>query len=200
MNFISVKGPELLSKWVGESEKGIRQVFKKARQMAPCIIFLDEIDSLAPRRGGGGGEGHLSERVVSQLLTELDGIEELRGVTVLAATNRSDMLDPALLRPGRFDILIEIPIPDMATRRAILEVQTRGRPLAADVDLDALSAETDGFVGADLAGVCREATMEAARRFISQGKSSDSDLAELEIKGTDMAFGMAERNRARGNA
>ena len=200
VNFISVKGPELLSKWVGESEKGIREVFKKARQAAPCIIFLDEIDSLAPRRGGGEGEGHLSERVVSQLLTELDGIEELRGVTVLAATNRSDMLDPALLRPGRFDVVIEIPLPDTATRRAILEVQTRGRPLAADVDLDALSAETDGFVGADLAGLCREATMEAARRFITQDKSPDSDLGELEIKRTDILFGLAERNKALGNA
>ena len=200
VNFISVKGPELLSKWVGESEKGIREVFKKARQAAPCIIFLDEIDSLAPRRGSGGGEGHLSERVVSQLLTELDGIEELRGVTVLAATNRSDMLDPALLRPGRFDVLIEIPLPDEATRRAILEVQTRGRPLAADVNLDALSAETDGFVGADLAGVCREATMEAARRFISQDKSPDSDLEGLEIERADMAFAMEARNRALGNA
>ncbi len=200
VNFISVKGPELLSKWVGESEKGIREVFKKARQAAPCIIFLDEIDSLAPRRGGGEGEGHLAERVVSQLLTELDGIEELRGVTVLAATNRSDMLDPALLRPGRFDVLIEIPLPDTATRRAILEVQTRGRPLAADVDLDALSAETDGFVGADLAGLCREATMEAARRFITQDKSPDSDLGELEIKRTDMLFALAARNRAPGNA
>ena len=138
--------------------------------------------------------------MVSQLLTELDGIEELRGVTVLAATNRSDMLDPALLRPGRFDVLIEIPIPDAATRRAILEVQTRGRPLAADVDLDALSAETDGFVGADLAGLCREATMEAARRFITQDKSPDSDLGELEIKRTDMLFALAARNRALGNA
>ena len=200
VNFISVKGPELLSKWVGESEKGVREVFKKARQAAPCIIFLDEIDSLAPRRGGGEGEGHLSERVVSQLLTELDGIEELRGVTVLAATNRSDMLDPALLRPGRFDVLIEIPLPDVTTRRAILEVQTRGCPLAADVDLDALSAETDGFVGADLAGLCREATMEAARRFITQDKSPDSALGELEIKRTDILFALAARNKALGNA
>ncbi len=200
VNFISVKGPELLSKWVGESEKGVREVFKKARQAAPCIIFLDEIDSLAPRRGGGEGEGHVTERVVSQLLTELDGIEELRGVTVLAATNRSDMLDPALLRPGRFDLLVEIPIPDAATRRAILEVQTRGQPLAADVDLDAITAETDGFVGADLAGLCREATMETARRFISQGKSPDSDLKELEVKRADMQFALAARNRALGDA
>jgi transitional endoplasmic reticulum ATPase len=199
VNFISVKGPELLSKWVGESEKGVREVFKKARQAAPCIIFLDEIDALAPRRGGGGGEGHVSERVVSQLLTELDGIEELRGVMVLAATNRSDILDPALLRPGRFDIQVEIPVPDAATRRAILEVQTRHRPLADDVDLDALTAQTESFVGAELAGLCREATMEAARRFIGQGESPDHDLGQLKVTSADMLAALASRRKARGD-
>jgi len=199
VNFISVKGPELLSKWVGESEKGVREVFKKARQAAPCIVFLDEIDSLAPRRGGGGGEGHVSERVVSQLLTELDGIEELRGVIVLAATNRSDILDPALLRPGRFDVQVEVPVPDLATRRAILDVQTRNRPLADDVDLDALAAETEEFVGADLAGLCREATMEAARRFIGQGETPDRDLAELKMTRTDLLVALASRRKALGD-
>lgn len=199
VNFISVKGPELLSKWVGESEKGVREVFKKARQAAPCIVFLDEIDAMAPRRGGGGGEGHVSERVVSQLLTELDGIEELRGVIILAATNRPDILDPALTRPGRFDVQVEIPVPDPATRRAILDVQTRNRPLADDVDLDALTAETEGFVGADLAGLCREATMEAARRFIGQGETSDRDLAELKITRTDLLVALASRRKALGD-
>jgi transitional endoplasmic reticulum ATPase len=202
VNFISVKGPELLSKWVGESEKGVREVFKKARQAAPCIVFLDEIDALAPRRGGGGGEGHVSERVVSQLLTELDGIEELRGVMTLAATNRSDILDPALLRPGRFDIQIEIPAPDRATRRAILEVHTRHRPLADDADLDALAAETEGLVGADIAGLCREATMEAARRFIGQAKSTDRDLGRLKVTQADLLAALAAiavRRRARGD-
>ena len=199
VNFISVKGPELLSKWVGESEKGVREIFKKARQAAPCIIFLDEIDAMAPRRGSGGGEGHVSERVVSQLLTELDGIEELRGVVILAATNRADILDPALLRPGRFDVQIEIPLPDPSTRRAILGVQTRNRPLARDVDLDALTAETEGFVGADLAGLCREATMEAARRFIGRGDTSDSALAKLKITRSDMLVALASRRKARGD-
>jgi transitional endoplasmic reticulum ATPase len=199
VNFISVKGPELLSKWVGDSEKGVRQVFKKARQAAPCIVFLDEIDALAPRRGSGGGEGHVSERVVSQLLTELDGIEELRGVTILAATNRPDILDPALLRPGRFDVQVEIPVPDPASRRAILEVHTRHRPLADDVDLDALTAQTEGLVGADLAGLCREATMEAARRFIGTGDSPDRDLGELKITRTDLSAALAARRKARGD-
>jgi transitional endoplasmic reticulum ATPase len=199
VNFISVKGPELLSKWVGESEKGVREIFKKARQAAPCIVFLDEIDALAPRRGSGGGESHVSERVVSQLLTELDGIEELRGVLVVAATNRPDILDPALLRPGRFDVEVEIPAPDPATRRAILAVHTRRRPLAGDVDLDALTAQTEGFVGADLAGLCREATMEAVRRYIGQAESPGEDLAALEVTRADFAAALAGRRRGPGD-
>ena len=202
VNFISIKGPELLSKWVGDSEKGVREVFKKARQAAPCIIFLDEIDALAPRRGGGGGEGHVSERVVSQLLTELDGVEELRGVLTLAATNRSDILDPALLRPGRFDVQIEIPVPDWATRRAILEVSSRNRPLAGDVDLEALAAGTEGFVGADIAGLCREATMAAARRFIGMSESQDRDLGKLKVTQADLSAvlaGIQARRKARGD-
>jgi len=192
VNFISVKGPELLSKWIGESEKGVREVYKKARQASPCIVFIDEIDALAPRRGGGGGESHVTERVVSQLLTEMDGIEELRGVVTLAATNRSDILDPALLRPGRFDIQIEIPLPDQATRRAILGVHTRTRPLAADVDLDALATQTEGFVGADLAGLCRDATMAAARGFIGQATGPDATgLENLEVTRDDMTAALA---------
>ena len=139
MNFISVKGPELLSKWVGESEKGIREIFRKARQAAPCIVFLDEIDALSPHRGGWG-ENHVSERLVSQLLTELDGIEELRGVVTLATTNRPDIVDSALLHPVGL-MCRSRSGPDAATRLAILEVHTRHQPLAGDVDLEALVAE-----------------------------------------------------------
>ena len=199
VNFISVKGPELLSKWVGESEKGVREVFKKARQAAPCIVFLDEIDALAPRRGGGGGESHVSERVVSQLLTELDGIEELRGVTVLAATNRPDILDPALLRPGRFDVQIEIPLPDAATRRAILGVQTRG-----PARWPATSTSTPWRRRPRVrrrrsrAGICREATMEAARRFIAQAKSPDSDLRGSRSRERTCRRRWRTRQKARG--
>ena len=199
VNFISVKGPELLSKWVGESEKGVREVFKKARQAAPCIIFLDEIDALAPRRGGGGGESHVSERVVSQLLTELDGIEELRGVTILAATNRPDIIDPALLRPGRFDVQVEIPLPDAATRRAILGVHLRRCPLASGVDIDDLAAKTEGFVGADLAGMCREATMSAVRRFIGRPQGPGSDLRKLTVTKADLAAALATGQRRHGD-
>ena len=199
VNFISVKGPELLSKWVGESEKGVREVFKKARQAAPCIIFLDEIDALAPRRGGGGGESHVSERVVSQLLTELDGIEELRGVTILAATNRPDIIDPALLRPGRFDVQVEIPLPDVATRRAILGVHLRRCPLASGVDIDDLAAKTEGFVGADLAGMCREATMSAVRRFIGRPQGPGSDLRKLTVTKADLAAALAAGQRRHGD-
>jgi transitional endoplasmic reticulum ATPase len=165
-NFISIKGPQLLSKWVGESEKGVREVFKKARQASPCIVFLDEIDALAPARGAGG-DSHVSERVVSQLLTELDGIEELRGVVVLAATNRPDIVDPALLRPGRFDLQIELPVPDAVGRRAIFAVHTRGKPLAVNVDLNLLVKRTAGQVGADIEGLCRGAALAAIRDFLA---------------------------------
>jgi transitional endoplasmic reticulum ATPase len=164
-NFISVKGPELLSMWVGESEKGVREVFKKARQASPCIVFFDEIDALAPRRGGGG-DSHVSERVVSQLLAEMDGLEELKGVVVLAATNRLDIVDPALLRPGRFEVLMELPIPDREARLAILRVHTQGKPLAPDVDLEELAERTQTLVGADIEGLCRRAAMLAIREFL----------------------------------
>ena len=167
-NFISVKGPELLSKYVGDSELGVREVFRKARQAAPCIIFFDEIDALAPRRGSAGGNGHVAERVVAQLLSEIDGVETLEGVLVLAATNRLDMLDPALLRPGRFDRLIEIGPPDEADRLAILRVHSRGRPFAADVDLAALARETEGFSGAELELVLRDAAMNGLREFLGR--------------------------------
>ena len=186
VNFISVKGPELLSKWVGETEQGVREVFAKARQAAPCIVFLDEVDALAPRRGGGG-ENHVSERLVSQLLTELDGLEELRGVVTLATTNRLDILDPALLRPGRFDLRIEVGPPDAEARLSILQVHTRHQPLADQIDLAALAAATEGCMGAELAGICREAAMRAVRRVIARADDGAvPDVSELEITQSDL--------------
>jgi transitional endoplasmic reticulum ATPase len=171
VNFISVKGPALLSKWVGDSEKGIREVFKKAKQASPCIIFFDEIDALTPRRGAGG-DTSVAERVVGQFLTELDGIEELKGVTVLAATNRPDIIDPALLRAGRFDVHLELPAPDEKARRQIFEIHTRGKPLGSDVDLERLAAATDGLVGSDIEAICREASMLAIREFVGDDVSA----------------------------
>ncbi|MHA2347532.1 MAG: AAA family ATPase, partial [Candidatus Hodarchaeales archaeon] len=165
VNFISVKGPELISKWVGESEKAIREVFRKARTAAPAIVFFDEIDAVAARRGTSDSSG-ANERVISQLLTELAGIEPLRDVAILAATNRPDMIDPALLRPGRFDRVVYIPPPDEESRRKILEIHTRDMPLSADVDLDRLAKETEYYVGADLEAICREAGMIALREDI----------------------------------
>ncbi len=161
-NFIAVKGPELLSKWVGESEKGIREIFRKARQVAPCVVFFDEADAIAPRRGMYEGS-HVTESVVNQLLTEMDGIEDTRGVVVLGATNRPDLIDPGLLRPGRFDRLILVPAPDKSGRMEILKVHTRKVPLAKDVSLEKLAKETDGFSGADIEALVREAVMTALR-------------------------------------
>lgn len=168
-NFILVKGPELLSKWVGESEKAVRKVFKRARQTSPTIIFFDEIDALAPKRGSGANN-NVTERVVNQVLTEMDGLEELTNVVVIAATNRPDMLDTALLRPGRFDRIILVPIPDLAARKAIFSVHTKKMPLATDVDIDDLSAKTEGYVGADIEAVCREAAIFMLRDDISAKK------------------------------
>jgi transitional endoplasmic reticulum ATPase len=159
-NFISVKGPELISKWIGESERGIREIFRRARQASPCIIFFDEVDSIAPIRGGGmeGGGGHGStERVVSQLLTEMDGIQEMHGVVVIAATNRVDIIDMALLRPGRFDKVVYVPNPDSKTRQKILEINTKGKPVSHDVDLKRLADMTDAFSGADVSAVANTA-------------------------------------------
>ncbi|MFB6112335.1 MAG: CDC48 family AAA ATPase [Halobacteriaceae archaeon] len=166
-NFISVKGPELLNKYVGESEKGVREVFAKARENAPTVIFFDEIDSIAGERGQNMGDSGVGERVVSQLLTELDGLEELEDVVVIATTNRPDLIDNALLRPGRLDRHIHVPIPDEEARRAILAVHTESKPLADDVDLNALARRTEGYVGADLEALAREATMAATREFIN---------------------------------
>lgn len=166
-NFISVRGPELLSKWVGESERGVREIFRRARQAAPCVIFFDEIDALAPIRGMGG-DSMVTERVVSQLLTELDGIQALQGVVVLAATNRIDMVDPALLRAGRFDKLIQIPMPDKDARKEILKIHMRGKPIAKDVDIDKLVEMTEGFSGADLAALVNTAVSIVLQDFISK--------------------------------
>ncbi|MGE9811280.1 CDC48 family AAA ATPase [Ferroplasma acidiphilum] len=161
-NFISVKGPEVLSKWVGDSEKAVREIFKKAKQVSPAIIFMDEIDSIAPRRGTSMDSG-VTERIVNQLLTSMDGIEVLKWVVVIAATNRPDIIDPALLRAGRFDKIIYIPPPEEEGRLKILEVHTRKMPLAKDVDLKDIARKTDGYVGADLENLCREAGMMAYR-------------------------------------
>ncbi|MCG2827693.1 CDC48 family AAA ATPase [Methanothermobacter sp. K4] len=162
-NFIAVKGPELLSKWVGESEKGVREVFRKARQTAPTVIFFDEIDSIASVRSGSTADSGVTQRVVNQLLTEIDGLEELQDVAVIAATNRPDILDPALLRPGRFDRHVKVEDPDREARLAIFKVHTKDMPLADDVDLKKLADKTEGYVGADIEAVCREAAMLTLR-------------------------------------
>ncbi|MBU4393376.1 MAG: CDC48 family AAA ATPase [Actinobacteria bacterium] len=175
VNFISVKGPELISRFVGESERAIRQVFKTAKQASPTILFFDEIDSLLPRRGSGG-DSHVAERVVSQFLTEMDGIEELKGVVVLAATNRLDIIDPALLRCGRFDFILELPLPDEKTREAIFRIHTRGKPLAKDVDLAELARMTEGKVGSDIEGYCRKATLAAIREYLDKKTNKDGPV------------------------
>jgi transitional endoplasmic reticulum ATPase len=161
-NFISVRGPQLLSKWVGESEKAIRQTFRKARQVAPTVIFFDELDSLAPGRGGDVGS-NVSERVVNQLLTELDGLEEMGNVMVIGATNRPDMIDPALIRSGRFDRLVYIGEPDVDGREQIFRIHTGDTPLAPDVSLRELAELTQGYVGSDIESIAREAAIQALR-------------------------------------
>jgi len=161
-NFITIKGPEVLSKWVGESEKAIREIFRKARQAAPCIVFFDEIDSIAPRRGLRTDAG-VTDRIVNQLLTEMDGITLLKNIVIIAATNRPDILDPALLRPGRFDRIIYVPLPDEKARLEIFKVHTRKMPLAEDVNLEELAKRTKGYTGADISALCREAAMTTLR-------------------------------------
>jgi transitional endoplasmic reticulum ATPase len=170
-NFISVKGPELISKWVGESERGIREIFRRARQASPCVIFFDEIDSIAPTRGGGmeGGIHSSTERMVSQLLTEMDGIQkDIHGVVVLAATNRVDMIDTALLRPGRFDKIVYVPKPDVKTRQKILEIHTKGKPLGRDIDLKRIADVTEGFSGADVSAVANTAVSLVLHEYLAR--------------------------------
>jgi transitional endoplasmic reticulum ATPase len=171
-NFIGVKGPELISKWVGESERGIREIFRRARQASPCVIFFDEIDSIAPTRGGGAG-GNMgsgsSERMVSQLLTEMDGIQkEIHGVVVLAATNRVDMIDTSLLRPGRFDKILYVPKPDVNTRQKILEIHTKGKPIGRDLDLRRIAESTEGFSGADVSAVANTAVSLVLHQYLAK--------------------------------
>jgi transitional endoplasmic reticulum ATPase len=174
-NFISIKGPELLNKYVGESEKGVREVFSKARENAPTVIFFDEIDAIAGERGRNMGDSGVGERVVSQLLTELDGLEELEDVVVVATSNRPDLIDSALLRPGRLDRHVHVPVPDAEAREAIFAVHTRDKPLADGVDLADLARRTEGYVGADIEAVTREAAMAATREFISMADPEDLD-------------------------
>lgn len=182
-NFISIKGPELLSKWVGESEKGVREVFRKARQAAPCIIFFDEIDAIAPTRGSLGSDSHVTERVISQLLTELDGLEVLSNVIIIAATNRPDIIDPALLRPGRFDRLLYIPPPDKEARIQIFNIHTSKKPLAEDVTIDILANQTEGYTGADIAALSSAAVMLALREHIEKYKDpKKAESAKNELK------------------
>ncbi|MEM2724887.1 MAG: AAA family ATPase, partial [Candidatus Nezhaarchaeales archaeon] len=188
-NFVSIKGPEIFSKWVGESERAIREIFRKARQAAPCIVFIDEIDAIAPRRGGDIGDAHVTDRVVNQLLTELDGIEELRGVVVIAATNRPDIVDPALLRPGRFDRLIYVPPPDAKAREEIFKIHLRGKPLGADVNIQKLVSLTEGYTGADIAALCNTAAMIALRDFLSKYPEPEEARKHVdELKITSLHF------------
>ena len=175
-NFISVKGPELLSKWVGESEKGVREIFRKARQAAPCIIFFDELDAVAPRRGSGEADSHVTEKVVSQILTEIDGLEELHNVLVIGATNRLDIVDTALLRPGRFDRIIEVPTPDAKGRKHIFKIHTRKKPLANDVDFAKLVDVTEGYNGSEIAAICNRAAISAIKRFVDTKEKSVKNI------------------------
>ena len=182
-NFISIKGPELLSKWVGESEKGVREIFRKARQAAPCIIFLDEVDSLVPRRGNGNSDSHVTENTVSQILTEIDGLEELHNVLIIGATNRLDIVDEALLRPGRFDRIIEVGNPDSKGRNHILQIHTKKKPLGTDVNIKKLVELTDGFSGAEIAAITNRAALVALKRYVT-GKSQN--IKEIKISQQDL--------------
>ncbi len=187
-NFISIKGPEVLSKWVGESEKAVREVFRKARQSSPTIIFFDELDSITPVRGSGFGGSQVTERVISQILTELDGLEELKDVVVIGATNRIDIVDPALLRPGRFDKLLRIPVPDLEARKDILRIHLEKKPLADDVKIDTLAEKTEGYSGADLAALANTTSMLVIKEHITKSKTIEKakeTLKDLKISMKD---------------
>jgi transitional endoplasmic reticulum ATPase len=177
-NFISIKGPEVFSKWVGESEKAIREVFRKARMAAPAVIFLDEIDSLTPKRGLGMGDSGMSERVISQLLTEMDGITTLQDIVVIAATNRPDMVDNAVIRPGRLDRLIYVPEPDEKSRLQVFQIYTKNMPISEDVNLNQLATQTKYYSGADIEALCREAAMHSLRRDITSQNVTMKDFQE----------------------
>jgi transitional endoplasmic reticulum ATPase len=183
-NFISIKGPELLSKWVGESEKGVREIFRKARQAAPCIIFFDELDAIAPARGGDHGDSHVTERVISQFLTEMDGLEILTNVVVIGATNRPDIIDPALLRPGRFDRILYVSPPDRDSRLQIIKIHTKKKPLAEDVNIERLADKTDGYTGADISSLSSAAVMLALREHVDRyplPEEAEKNTQELKI-------------------
>ena len=195
VNFISVKGPALLSKYVGDSEKGVREMFRKAKQAAPCIIFFDEIDALVPARDSGGSDAHVAERVLSQFLTELDGVEELKGVLMLGATNRPDMLDPAILRPGRFDEIVEIPLPDEQSRNEIFAVHLRNKPLAPGINIASLASATEEFSGAEIQGVCTKAALRAVRRAVAGRIERPQGTAEVLIGPDDLEAVLEEARR-----
>jgi transitional endoplasmic reticulum ATPase len=195
-NFISIKGPELISKWVGESEKGVREVFRKARAAAPCVIFFDEVDAIAPRRKSGEADSQVTERVVSQLLTEMDGLEELKGVVVLGATNRPDIIDEALLRPGRFDRILRIPPPDKEGRIEILKIHTKKKPLAKDVDIAKLAEMTEGYTGAELAAAANAASIAAIKQYVkAHGKDAETGTGDLTITMRDFEEAIKETRR-----
>jgi len=185
VNFLTVKGPELLSKYIGDSERAVRETFHKARQAAPCIIFFDEIDALLPRRSGTSADSHVAERVLGQFLVEMDGIEELAGVLVLGATNRADMLDPALVRPGRFDTVIRLPLPDKASRMQIFAVHLRGKPLRQQPDLDRLAQASEGLSGAEIASICHGAARRALRRILRGATPPQSATVMVEVEDLD---------------
>ncbi len=185
VNVISVKGPALMSKYVGESEQGVRELFHKARLASPCIIFLDEVDSIIPMRGGRSGDSHVAERVLSQFLSEMDGLEELKGVFVMGATNRADMIDPAMLRPGRFDEIVELPLPDEEARREILAVHLRSKPLGSDIDAAELAARCDGASGAELAAVCNRAALCALRRAVELSQTGPDSPVKVLVEKED---------------
>jgi transitional endoplasmic reticulum ATPase len=174
VNFISVKGPEIMSKYIGESERGVREVFRKAKQASPCIVFFDEFESLVPERGLSA-DSQVGERVISQFLTELDGLEELKGVLVLASTNRKDLIDSAILRPGRFDFILELPLPDEKARQEIFKIHIKGKPVTEEVNVETLAKETENMSGADIFAICHEASMSVIREYITSEKT-DGEL------------------------
>jgi transitional endoplasmic reticulum ATPase len=203
-NFISIKGPELISKWVGESEKGVREVFRKARQAAPCVVFFDELDAIAPRRGGSEGDSHVTERVISQMLTELDGLEDLKGVVVIGATNRPDIIDEALLRPGRFDRILEVPVPDKEARKQIFEIHTKKKPLESNVNIDKLVQMTEGMTGADIAAIVNAAAMTAIKDHVRQRSNKleismahfETALKKVKVKTKNSSTNDDDNNKA----
>ena len=196
VNFVSIKGPALLSKYLGESERSLREVFKKARLAAPCVLFFDEIDALAPTRGAHGDDGHAGARITAQLLTEMDGVEDLKGVLVVAATNRKDRLDPALLRPGRFDLLLEVPEPDATARAHIFDLHLRDKPLARGVDPAELARRAAKLGGADIEMTCRRAALFALRRFLdTAGPPGDRSAPAIDM--ADLLAAIEETQIAR---